>query len=240
VPAFAKAYEASRPRRDLYEVRESILKALGDKGDKLDQAGRDTLTRGLTDPAPSVRLAAANALEKLTGKRPAVEAKLTRAACPISPWTRGVVGLRFETSRGAFDVDLFPREAPLHVANVVHLARGGFYDGLTWHRVVTGFVVQGGDPRGDGWGDPGWTLPDEVSAIPYTRGTLGMPKAGKDTGGCQLFFTHGRAPHLDGRYTVFGRIVRGVEVLDLLEEGDAIIKVTVRYSRSNPAPSTTR
>lgn len=126
-------------------------------------------------------------------------------------------------------MELFPSLAPLHVANVVSLAEKKFYDGLTWHRVVSDFVIQGGCPRGDGSGDPGYTIPDELTLEPYTRGTLGMPKtATKDTGGCQLFFTHGRTPHLEGRYTVFGRIRAGESVVDLIEEGDTIVSVRVK------------
>jgi len=120
---------------------------------------------------------------------------------------------------------LEPQFAPLHVRNFLYLVDKGFYDGLSWHRVVSDFVVQGGCPRGDGWGDPGWTLPDELSGLHFERGVLGMPKAGKDTGGCQLFFCHLPTPHLDAQYTVFGRIVEGLEVLDLLEEGDGITSI---------------
>ena len=101
----------------------------------------------------------------------------------------------------------------------------GFYDGLIWHRVVSNFVIQGGDPRGDGWGSDGENVRDEINAVRYGRGTLGMPKAGKDTGGCQLFITHVPTPHLDGNYTVFGRVVSGLDVIDAIEVGDAILSI---------------
>jgi cyclophilin family peptidyl-prolyl cis-trans isomerase len=155
--------------------------------------------------------------------KPVVEPRDWKGQTPV---------LVVKTSRGTFEVELLPSVAPLHVANVVGLAEKKFYDGLSWHRVVSSFVIQGGCPRGDGTGDPGYTIPDELSLEPYVRGTLGMPKtATKDTGGCQLFFTHGRTPHLEGRYTVFGLVKSGVEVIDAIEEGDAIESVTVKLIR---------
>jgi cyclophilin family peptidyl-prolyl cis-trans isomerase len=94
--------------------------------------------------------------------------------------------------------------------------------------VVQNFVVQGGDPQGSGWGGPGYTVPDEISRRRFERGTLGMPKTVKDTGGCQVFFTHVATPHLDGNYTAFGRVVSGIEVIDRIEIGDRILSVRVR------------
>jgi cyclophilin family peptidyl-prolyl cis-trans isomerase len=118
-------------------------------------------------------------------------------------------------------------EAPVHVASFVRLAREGYYDGLIWHRVVSNFVIQGGDPRGDGWGGAGYTMRDEINTIRYARGTVGMPKAGKDTGGGQIFITHVPTPHLDGNYTVFGQVVSGLEVVDRIEVGDEIVRARV-------------
>jgi cyclophilin family peptidyl-prolyl cis-trans isomerase len=96
---------------------------------------------------------------------------------------------------------------------------------LTFHRVVSGFVVQGLDPRGDGWGTGGIFLRDEINPVPYLAGTVGMPNAGPDTGGCQIFITHVPAPHLDGRYTVLGRVVDGIDVVDALDLGDLCRRV---------------
>ena len=96
-----------------------------------------------------------------------------------------------------------------------------------WHRVVPDFVVQGGCPRGDGWGGPGYVLPDEIGMRPYVRGTVGMPKSGPDTGGCQVFVTHLPTPHLDGRYTVFAQVVIGLDVVDRIRVGDRIVKAVV-------------
>ncbi|OJH40594.1 peptidylprolyl isomerase [Cystobacter ferrugineus] len=118
-------------------------------------------------------------------------------------------------------------EAPLTSGNLVALARQGYFRGLTFHRVVPDFVAQGGDPRGDGEGGPGYSIRCEVTHRRYARGVIGMALSGKDTGGSQFFFTHSPQPHLDGRYTAFGEVTRGLEVVDLLLEGDTLIDVEV-------------
>lgn len=133
-----------------------------------------------------------------------------------------------ETEKGEIEVALVGREAPAHVANFLAMTSSGVYDNAFWHRVVSGFVIQGGDPRGSGWGDAGITLRDEINPLRFERGVVGMPNAGKDTGGCQLFITHVPAPHLDGRYTAFGRVTRGIEVVDRIEPGDRIVRAYVK------------
>jgi cyclophilin family peptidyl-prolyl cis-trans isomerase len=115
----------------------------------------------------------------------------------------------------------------LNQANLSHIARNGGFDGLRFHRVVSGFVVQGGDPRGDGYGGPGWIVPCEWSNLRYERGTVGIALAGKDTGGSQLFITHTPQQHLDGRYTIVGHVTEGLEVLDRLLPHDRIDRVEV-------------
>ncbi len=136
--------------------------------------------------------------------------------------------LILETEKGTVEFRLDSAAAPNTVAAIAATARKGVYDGTIWHRVVTAFVVQGADPRGSGWGDDGFRIVDEVNRLPFLRGTLGMPKAGPDTGGCQLFVSLVPTPHLDGRYTAFGRVVAGMDVLDALEPGDKILKARVR------------
>ncbi len=131
------------------------------------------------------------------------------------------------TGRGVLEIDLDPAAAPWHVAALVALTRAEFYDNLLFHRVVPGFVVQGGDPQGTGWGGPGFALPAEPSEAPFIRGAVGIADAGKDSGGSQFFLMHARAPHLEGRYTWVGQLRRGFEVLDALQLGDRIIKATV-------------
>jgi cyclophilin family peptidyl-prolyl cis-trans isomerase len=136
-------------------------------------------------------------------------------------------GLRVKTSAGSFTIEFAEIAAPINQANLVALAQEGFYDGLSFHRVVPGFVVQGGDPRGDGYGGPGYLVPCEWSNLRYERGTVGIALAGKDTGGSQFFVTQTPQPHLDARYTVVGRVGEGLEVIDLLLPGDRIEAVEV-------------
>ena len=128
--------------------------------------------------------------------------------------------VRCRTSRGHFDIQLDGEHAPNTVATFLDLAASGFYDGLTIHRVVPDFVIQGGDPRGDGWGGPGFTLRSEWSRLPFERGTVGNAHSGKDTGGSQFFVAHSPQPHLNGRYTIFGHVTDGMEVVDAIQPGD--------------------
>jgi cyclophilin family peptidyl-prolyl cis-trans isomerase len=126
------------------------------------------------------------------------------------------------TERGAFDVELFAADAPLTVENFVNLARAGFYDGTTFHRVIPGFMAQGGDPTGTGRGGPGYQFSDELS--PARRhdaaGVLSMANAGPNTNGSQFFITFGPTPHLDGKHAVFGRVTSGMDVVNALRERD--------------------
>lgn len=129
--------------------------------------------------------------------------------------------------RGRIVLELFGEDAPLTVANFMQLAAGGYFDGLTFHRVVPNFVIQGGDPRGDGFGGPGHQIRCEINQRPYVRGTLGMALDGKDTGGSQFFITHTPQPHLDGSYTVFGQVVEGMDLVDQVVQGEVIQAVRV-------------
>ncbi|HVG38130.1 MAG TPA: peptidylprolyl isomerase [Pyrinomonadaceae bacterium] len=140
---------------------------------------------------------------------------------------RRVVSAQVVTDKGCFTVELLPAAAPLTVDSFVRLARGGFFDNLTFHRVVPNFVIQGGDPRGDGNGGPGYQIRCEINEVPYERGAVGMALSGKDTGGSQWFVTHSPQPHLDGGYTVFGRVTRGLEVIDAVARGDRIRRVII-------------
>ena len=127
--------------------------------------------------------------------------------------------------KGEFDVKLFTQDAPLTALNMYTLARKNFFKGLTFHRVVPDFVAQGGDPRGDGEGGPGYTVRCEVNHRVYARGVVGMALSGKDTGGSQFFVTAAPQPHLDGKYTAFGEVVKGQEIVDALLEGDKIVEI---------------
>lgn len=134
-----------------------------------------------------------------------------------------------DTDKGQLVLDLFPNEAPGTVANFAKLANQGFYNGLTFHRVIPNFVIQGGCPRGDGTGGPGYTILCETDNNPHThvRGSLSMAHAGRNTGGSQFFICHSPQQHLDGKHTVFGQLVQGFEVLDSIRAGDHMTHVAI-------------
>jgi cyclophilin family peptidyl-prolyl cis-trans isomerase len=132
------------------------------------------------------------------------------------------------TTKGSFTMELLPSEAPLTVDNFVQLAQRGYFKGIVFHRVVPNFVIQAGDPRGDGNGGPGHTIRCEINEVPYERAAVGMALSGKDTGGSQWFVTHSPQPHLDGGYTVFGKVIAGMDVVDAIVRGDVIQSIRIR------------
>lgn len=172
------------------------------------------------DPRATVRFGALDALEQMKVPAPDREprpldfhlARLDRDRVARLTTTRGEIRMRLHA--GSFTAQ-----------NFLELAERGYFDQLTFHRVVPGFVVQGGDPRGDGAGGPGYSIPCEIDRSRYLRGAVGMALAGKDTGGSQLFITLAPQPHLEGRYTVFAEVISGMEIADQLMEGDRILKV---------------
>ncbi len=141
-----------------------------------------------------------------------------------------VRGCLLRTSRGEIELELHPEFAPNTVNNFVFLAREGFYDGVGFHRVISNFMIQGGDPTGTGMGGPGYRFADEFEGNPlrHETGVISMANAGPDTNGSQFFITHGPQPHLDGRHTVFGKVVKGQDVVDAIVQGDTIESVEVR------------
>ena len=147
-----------------------------------------------------------------------------RALARIGRNVRAVV----TTSKGSFTIELLPEAAPLTVDNFVQLAQRGYFRNVSFHRVVPNFVIQGGDPRGDGNGGPGYAIRCEINEVPYDRAAVGMALSGKDTGGSQWFVTHAPQPHLDGGYTVFGRVVSGMDVVDRIVRGDVIQSIVIR------------
>ncbi|HEY4734912.1 MAG TPA: peptidylprolyl isomerase, partial [Gemmatimonadaceae bacterium] len=132
------------------------------------------------------------------------------------------------TVRGPIRLEMFGADAPITVWNFLTLARSGYYRNTRFHRVVPNFVAQDGDPRDDGNGGPGYSIRDEMNRRRYERGAVGMALSGPDTGGSQYFITHSPQPHLDGHYTVFGRVVSGFDVLDRLVQGDRITGITAK------------
>lgn len=133
------------------------------------------------------------------------------------------------TNKGDIVVDLAPQHAPKTVNNFIFLARQGFYDGVKFHRVISNFMIQGGDPTGTGSGGPGYRFEDEFRGNPlrHDRGVLSMANAGANTNGSQFFITHAPQPHLDNRHTVFGKVSEGLDVVDAIRQGDTIEKVTI-------------
>jgi peptidyl-prolyl cis-trans isomerase B (cyclophilin B) len=184
------------------------------------------------DANPGVRMAALAALAMLDHRPPP---ELSRGADLIGnlyPGGKPTFGPRpllvLQTDRGEMKILLFPAKAPITCGHVAALARAGFYNGLTWHRVVPDFVIQGGCPRGDGSGNAGVTLPLESTDMPFERGTLGMPRdSHPDTGGCQLFICHSRVPHLDVGYCAFGQVVEGLDVIDRIDVDCRILSARV-------------
>ncbi len=135
-----------------------------------------------------------------------------------------------ETNRGNIEIELFPQYAPKTVNNFVFLAREGFYDGVSFHRVISDFVIQGGDPTGTGRGGPGYNFEDETRSNPlkHETGVLSMANAGPNTNGSQFFITHSPQPHLNGKHTVFGKVVNGMDIVNSIRQGDKMNRVTIR------------
>lgn len=135
--------------------------------------------------------------------------------------------VRMETTKGVIELELYPQHAPKTVNNFVFLAKEGFYDGVVFHRVISNFVIQGGDPTGTGRGGPGYRFEDETKGNPlkHENKVLSMANAGPNTNGSQFFITLAPQPHLDGKHTVFGKVVKGEEVVDAIRQGDAMNRV---------------
>jgi cyclophilin family peptidyl-prolyl cis-trans isomerase/HEAT repeat protein len=151
------------------------------------------------------------------------EADYTRAISRIGTVVKATV----RTSKGAFTIALLPDAAPLNVDNFIQLAKRGYFNGISFHRVVPNFVIQGGDPLGDGNGGPGYQIRCEINQEPFDRGVVGMALSGKDTGGSQWFVTHSPQPHLDGGYTVFGRVIDRLDIVDSIARGDKILDISI-------------
>ena len=132
-----------------------------------------------------------------------------------------------ETEKGNLVLELFASDVPVTVNNFVFLAREGFYDGLTFHRVISDFMVQGGDPAGNGTGGPGYTFADEFSEHTHVAGALSMANSGSNTNGSQFFITYTPQHHLDGQHSVFGQLTEGMDVLEKIKQGDIIKHIII-------------
>ena len=132
------------------------------------------------------------------------------------------------TDKGVIKIELYENRAPITTKNFIDLAESGFYDGLTFHRVIRGFMIQGGDPDGNGRGGPGYVIPDEFHPeLKHTTGTLSMANAGPNTGGSQFFITESPQPHLDNKHSVFGQVIEGQDVVVKIEQGDVMVSVII-------------
>jgi cyclophilin family peptidyl-prolyl cis-trans isomerase/HEAT repeat protein len=230
VPALVAALDTAASD-GTYVARAAILGALA----RLDRAAATPLlTRALEDTDWAVRVRAAALLREIDSATTAVPA--TPAPAPAVPELSAIPALLapaytptayIDTEKGLIQIELAVVDAPRTVANFTALARKGFFNNVPWHRVVADFVVQGGDPRGDGEGGPGYTIRDEINQRPYLRGTVGMALDWADTGGSQFFVTHSPQPHLDGRYPVFGQVVSGMDVVDAMRQWDMIRSIRV-------------
>jgi len=234
IKPLADAYKFGE-RDTTYVARAAALAALSNYG----APARETLTAALADKDWAVRVRAAMLLKPLVDQteRAEIDAKIRPAPTNVTPETYATPELiappvstviYIDTDHGSIQVELAVLDAPLTVHNFITLARKGYFNGLTIHRVVPNFVVQDGDPRGDGEGGPGYTIRDEMSERPYLRGTVGMAlDPWRDTGGSQFFITISPQPHLDAKYTVFGRVISGMDAIDKIQQGDVIRRVRV-------------
>lgn len=209
------------------DARLSAIRALGD----IDDPEREAFLRGLLhDDDPVARRIAADLVEQKLGKRrPQFTPLATKADyAAVVEWLRQPHTATIHMARGRIDVVLLTQDAPMTTYNFAQLARKHYFDGTTFMRVVPNFVIQGGDPRNDTEGGPGYAIRDEINLQKYTRGAVGMALSGPDTGGSQYFITHSAQPHLDGGYTVFGRVTEGMtSVVDHVERGDKVDTIVI-------------
>jgi cyclophilin family peptidyl-prolyl cis-trans isomerase len=230
VPPLLRALDACRPPYDT----EAMVEIMATLGRLHDSRSVQPLMKQLESLDATVAVAAARALEEISGGD--FHSRILRRSSPLTTdldfdFLRSlptIVHAKLETSRGDIFIDLQRDSAPFTVMSIIKLTeQRGFYRGLLFHRVVPNFVVQGGDPRGDGWGGPGYVLRSEFSMTEFSTGTVGIASAGKDTEGSQFFITLSPQPHLDGRYTVIGSVVGGMDVVNALQVEDRIYDIVV-------------
>ncbi len=214
-----------------YLTRKKALDLLSDKD----------LQKLAPDVTPFVENALARRTNRVFPYTPAYVTKLGQMMSTKEDYVRavsrknGIVKAIVNTEKGSFTIDFYPEDAPLTVDNFIKLAREDYFNGVEVHRVVPNFVMQDGDPRGDGNGGPGWSIRCEINMRPFDRGAVGMALSGKDTGGSQWFVTHSPQPSLDGGYTVFGHVNEiGMKVVDNIVRGDKIISIKIIGEKAPP------
>lgn len=224
---FGRALDEALDRFSSRDNVETVIVLVQGVGSIGDQRTVERLKRLLDDENEAVRKAVA---EQLTLRGIAFVPPMApkRTTTPLKSFGRATnPEAVIRTNRGRIRITLFPDDAPYTVQAFINLAKTGFYNGLTFHRVVPNFVIQGGDPLGDGSGGPPFTLRSEFAPKMFVRGAVGIASAGKDTEGSQFFIMHSTHPHLDGRYTLFGQVTEGMDVVDRVEIGDAIEEVVI-------------
>jgi cyclophilin family peptidyl-prolyl cis-trans isomerase/HEAT repeat protein len=244
--AAARAIGQLKPAAGAAALREAFKAAQSDAGGDAREAALTALSRygaaeagdlvkaALADRDWAMRLRAAALLRELEPAAETVASIRPAPGTPIAPYEATELvnptvspHVFLETAKGTIEIELTVLDAPQTAQNFMALARKGYFNGLQVHRVVPNFVVQDGDPRGDGSGGPGYTIRDELNDRPFVRGTVGMALSGPDTGGSQFFIMHSPAPHLDAKYTVFGHVVNGMDVVDRIQQLDVIQRVRV-------------
>jgi cyclophilin family peptidyl-prolyl cis-trans isomerase len=203
----------------------SVLDAIGALGSDGQPLVKD-LAALENDARPAIRRRAAAAQRSISGQVVPIRPKVPDAGRPAPLLGRYRVAI--ETTRGTMVIELLGDIAPRAVGTFLSLSESGFYTDKTFHRVVSDYVIQGGCPRGDGYGGPGYAIEEEVSELPFVRGAVGLATAGRDTGGSQLFVMQSYHPHLDGSYTLFGHVVEGMDVADAIQPDDKILRVGAR------------
>lgn len=229
----ARALAEALPESLRDELNDAALSILDALGKQKSESATEALKAGLGSLDYLVRRRAATVLKASgagdfdsrigTAQTRNTPADYQRVMARMNKRVRAVVA----TDKGAFTLEFLTEDAPLTVDNFVQLARRGYFNNISFHRVVPNFVIQGGDPRGDGNGGPGYQIRCEINEALYQTGAVGMALSGKDTGGSQWFVTHSPQPHLDGGYTVFARVVEGMEVVERIARGDKIRNITV-------------
>jgi cyclophilin family peptidyl-prolyl cis-trans isomerase/HEAT repeat protein len=228
--ALVQALPVALRDNELNDAALSILDALAkQKNAKAD----DAIKSALDSQDHLIRRRAVSLLKANPGGDFASRIAIVRSRNTPADYDRAIarigkqVNAIVSTTKGSFTIQLLPEEAPLTVDNFIQLANRNYFRGITVHRVVPNFVIQDGDPRGDGNGGPGYQIRCEINQAPYGRGAVGMALSGKDTGGSQWFVTHAPQPHLDGGYTVFGNIIAGMDVVDSIVRGDVIQSIVI-------------
>lgn len=200
-------------------------------GDMNFEGAKDILTANLKSDDYEIAKTSADALKKITGTDH--ENEITALKFHTDPDWNYIDNLNsnkfvtLKTGKGLIKLELYPDAAPFTVQNFIKLAETGYYDNTIFHRVVPNFVIQGGDPTGTGYSGPGYSIRSEFSPLSFAPYTVGMASSGRDTEGSQFFITHSPQPHLDGKYTLFGRVTEGFEVVDKIQAGDKIESVIV-------------